>query len=65
MPGFMIKVESNARGWYLFGAIFFLLLGLGLTIAGFASVGPPLGITGIVVMLASGLFLIDAIMNFT
>ncbi len=65
MPGFMIKVESNARGWYLLGAIFFLLVGIALTIGGFAKLGAGLGITGIVIILASILFLIDAIMNFS
>jgi hypothetical protein len=65
MPGFMIVLEGSARGWYLFGTVFFELLGLALTIAGFATLGVTWGIVGIVVMLVSGLFLIDAIMNFT
>lgn len=64
MPGFMIKVQSNARGWYLAGAILFELIGIALTIAGFAAVGAGLGVVGIVVAAVSTLFLIDAAMNF-
>ncbi len=64
MTGFIIKIESNAKIWYLIGAILFLLGGIGLAIAGFTSSGLSTGITGIVIALASVIFLIDAIMNF-
>jgi len=65
MAGFMIKIESNNKWWYLFGAILFLAAGVGMTIAGFAvpAVGTSWGITGIVVAVVSTIFLIDAILN--
>ena len=64
MPGFMIVIKGNGKGWYLLGAILFLLLGVGLAIGGFVGKEVGLGITGIVVGAASIIFLIDAIMNY-
>ncbi|MCH9693168.1 MAG: hypothetical protein K0U72_01555 [Gammaproteobacteria bacterium] len=65
MAGFMIKIESNNKWWYLLGAILFLATGVGMAVAGFAipSIGISLGITGIVVAAVATIFLIDAIMN--
>jgi NAD/NADP transhydrogenase beta subunit len=63
MAGFMITVSSNARGWYLAGSIFFLVGGIALSAAGFATLGTTWGIVGIVVAVASLLFLADAISN--
>jgi hypothetical protein len=61
----IITVSSNNRVWYLIGAIFFILVGVALAIAGFVEVGLALGITGIVVTVAAVVFLIDAIINLT
>ena len=63
MSGFIITVSSNNKWWYLLGTILFLLIGIGMTIGGFASGNTGLGIAGIVCSVASGVFLIDAIMN--
>ena len=61
----IITVSSNNRVWYLIGAIFFILVGISLTIAGFVEVGVTLGIAGIVVTVAAIVFLVDAIINLT
>ncbi|MBD3617867.1 MAG: hypothetical protein HUJ28_00080 [Chromatiales bacterium] len=63
MPGFIIKIESNNKYWYLLGTILFLLLGVGLAIGGFLSGSTPTGITGIVIGLAALVLVIDAFMN--
>jgi hypothetical protein len=63
MPGFMLKVSTNARSGYLAGAILFLLGGIALAIGGLVSLGTTWGVTGLVVAIASVVFLIDAIMN--
>jgi len=61
----IIAVSSNNRIWYLIGAIFFILVGIALAIAGFVKVGVSLGVTGIVITVAAIVFLIDAIINLT
>jgi hypothetical protein len=65
MPGFMIKLESSARGWYLLGTIIFVLIGVALCIGGFAKLGTTWGIAGLIVAGASTILMIDAIMNYT
>lgn len=63
MPGFIITVTSNNKYWYLLGAILFLLGGIALAIAGFVTLGTAAGVAGIIISVASAVFLIDAIMN--
>jgi len=64
MSGFMITLEGNGRGWYLGGTVFFLILGIVLTIVGFASAGVGLGVVGVVIALGAAVLMIDAIMNY-
>lgn len=63
MSGFIFTFSSNNKWWYLIGAIFFLVGGIALAIAGFLKLGIVTGIVGIVIALASVIFLIDAIKN--
>ncbi len=65
MPGFIITIESNAKVWYLLGTILSLILGIGLSVAGFVALGSGWGISGIIVAVASVILVVDAIMNFT
>jgi NAD/NADP transhydrogenase beta subunit len=61
----IITVSSNNRVWYLIGAIFFVLVGVAVAIAGFAKVGVLWGVTGIAITVVATVLLVDAIINMT
>lgn len=63
MAGFIIRVSSNNRGWYLAGTILGVLVSLGVCIAGFATRTPAVGIVGLVMVLGAVLLMVDAIAN--
>lgn len=57
----IITVSSTNRTWYLIGTIVFVLIGIAVAIAGFASGTVALGIVGIVLALGAVVLLIDAL----
>lgn len=63
MSGFLFRVSSNHRIWYLLGTILFVAGGIALAIAGFVTLGATWGITGIILAVAAGILMIDAISN--
>lgn len=63
MAGFIIKVTSSNKWWYLLGTILVVALGIGMAIGGFASGTTAVGIIGIAVGVVGVVLLIDAIAN--
>jgi len=56
---FFVTFKSNNPTFYLIGIIFFLILGIVLAAAGFATGNTGLGITGLVVAVVAIILLIE------